>query len=84
MCERSILLEEVQYDASSRGEEAGVIRHLLKHDYIAIEDKPLTYVYTISGDNTWKEDHFRRILQASQPMNEKQSEKFNALYTRIE
>ena len=70
LCKRDIGIDTRLYLEVSRGEEEDLIRYLVVKDDIAIEDNPELYVYCYSGNNTWDEQHFNKILSRSQAVDE--------------
>ncbi len=70
LCRRDILRGQVQYSNAATGEDSHLIVQLYILDEIDIYDQPDLYVYIHSGRNTWDDAHFRRILDASSPLDE--------------
>jgi glycosyltransferase involved in cell wall biosynthesis len=51
------------YPALEKGEDASVLRHM-HHNYpLALIERPSFYVYTVTGRNTWDQDHFEMFLR---------------------
>ena len=74
LCQKSILQSGPGYPALSKGEDTAVISWLYIQDELAIEDHPDLYVYIHSGNNTWEDQHFQKILDSSIPLEQKDSD----------
>lgn len=53
------------YPAVPRGEDTIMVNNMAQHSRIALVDAPHLYCYTITGSNTWNEQHFERLLQSA-------------------
>ncbi len=74
LCKKDILPNANVYKSEQKGEDSALIAWLYGQDQIAIEDRPELYVYHVSGANTWEQNHFQKILNASQKLTAKESE----------
>lgn len=74
MCHRALMLSGPGYPAMSKGEDTALIAWLYVQDRLAIEDRPDLYVYMHSGNNTWGNQHFRKILDASSTLDRRDTE----------
>ncbi|MFT7660589.1 MAG: hypothetical protein ACI89S_001705 [Gammaproteobacteria bacterium] len=65
LCRKSALPATGAYDIRTKGEDSKLIETLFIQDQISIEDSPELYVYCLSGENTWDQAHFEKIIEAS-------------------
>jgi len=75
LCETRLLRNGPGYPALSRGEDTALISWLYVQDQLAIEDRPDLYLYRFSGNNTWNNQHFERILEASTELDDSDTER---------
>jgi glycosyltransferase involved in cell wall biosynthesis len=53
------------YPALPRNEDFLAVNHILSQAAIALIQAPLSYVYTITGKNTWDQGHFESLMARS-------------------
>lgn len=64
------------YPSSPRAEDTAMVNSLAANSRIAMVDAPHLYCYSITGNNTWNEQHFEGLLQnASQIFTGEQYQK---------
>lgn len=56
-----------RYPHLRRGEDTPVVSALHARRAVVLLDRPELYVYRVHGSNTWSADHFREILERSEP-----------------
>lgn len=65
LCRKDIM-QQKPYPELSIGEDTAVIDYLAQHKLLAIiEDMPELYIYIYHGGNTWQQQHFTQIFNAS-------------------
>ncbi len=50
------------YPALEKGEDESVLRHMHHNHPLALIEQPSLYIYTVTGRNTWDQDHFEMFL----------------------
>lgn len=64
----------IRYPSLDKGEDFQFVDLLLKHNLVYPMHDPTSYVYNITGSNTWNASHFSAILKRSNALNEQQTQ----------
>ena len=50
------------FPSTRRGEDSAVVDCLVRHHAVALIDLPCHYVYAVTGQNTWTDQHFETMI----------------------
>ncbi|MDG1906270.1 MAG: glycosyltransferase [Arenicella sp.] len=73
VCRKDVLPRNNAYSIKQKGEDSDLVAWLFEQDQLAVADCPELYVYHFNGANTWDANHFKKILDASQKLELKDS-----------
>ena len=68
LCRRDIFSDNIRYGLVNKGEDDDLLSKLKKRELVSLTTAPYLYTYVYHGNNTWDENHFRRLFSAGYPV----------------
>jgi glycosyltransferase involved in cell wall biosynthesis len=69
LARRDVIDARVCYAPLDRGEDTYLLKELIDHSRVIPVLEPSLYVYQIHSQNTCNREHFRRLIETSQPLS---------------
>ncbi len=73
LCQKSLFTDDIQYQDAAVGEDTVVIKKLFSKHLIFPMIAPILYIYVYHDKNTWNDEHWQNIFNASTALSQKSS-----------